>query len=56
MAEQIRARYWANLGLLGRAKVHGIVPAVRPYVERMQAKSVWFDEELVQRFLAQLGE
>jgi len=55
-AAAVGLRVTGTLGLLGRAKVHGIVPAVRPYVERMQAKSVWFDEELVQRFLAQLGE
>ena len=45
-----------TLGLLGRAKVHGIIPAARPYIDRMQANSVWFEEELVRRFLAQLGE
>jgi predicted nucleic acid-binding protein len=45
-----------TLGLLGRAKLHGIIPAVRPYVDRMQAQSVWFDEDLVQRFLERLGE
>jgi len=45
-----------TLGLLGRAKMLGIIPAVRPYVGRMQAMSVWFDEALVRRFLAGLGE
>jgi predicted nucleic acid-binding protein len=49
-------RVTGTLGLLGRAKTHGIVPAVRPYVDRMQARSIWFDEELVRRFLANLGE
>jgi predicted nucleic acid-binding protein len=45
-----------TLGLLGKAKVHDIIPAVRPYIDKMQAASVWFDEDLVARFLAGLGE
>lgn len=49
-------RVTGTLGLLGRAKAHGIVEAVAPYVDKMQAECVWFDEELVRRFLAQVGE
>jgi predicted nucleic acid-binding protein len=55
-AAAVGLRVTGTLGLLGRAKVLGIIPTVRPYVDRMQARSVWFDEALVQRFLAQLGE
>jgi predicted nucleic acid-binding protein len=36
-----------TLGLLGRAKADGVITAVRPYIERMQARSVWFDDDLV---------
>jgi predicted nucleic acid-binding protein len=45
-----------SLGLLGRAKTLGIVSAIKPYVDKMQASSVWFDDELVRQFLAALGE
>ena len=45
-----------TLGLLARGKTLGILPAARPIIERMQANGVWFDEELVRRVLAQLGE
>jgi uncharacterized protein len=55
-AAAVGLRVTGTLGLLGRAKVQGVVPAVRPYIDRMQASSVWFDEELVGRFLAGLGE
>ncbi len=55
-AAAVGLRVTGTLGLLGRAKVHGIVPSVRPYVDRMHASSVWFDEELVRHFLASLGE
>lgn len=45
-----------TLGLLGRAKREGIIPAVAPWVERLARSGVWYDPELVRRFLAALGE
>jgi uncharacterized protein len=55
-AAAVGLRVTGTLGLLGRAKVQGVVSVVRPYVDRMQMKGVWFDQELLARFLRQLGE
>lgn len=45
-----------SLGLLGKAKELGVIPAVRPLVERMQAGGVWFHPDLVRQVLVGLGE
>ena len=45
-----------TLGLLARAKIAGLLPQVRPCVERMLKVGVWFDAELVRRVLAGIGE
>lgn len=55
-ASAVGLKVTGTLGLLARAKTLGVLPAVRPIVERMQARGVWFDEGLVQRVLARLGE
>ena len=47
-------RVTGALGLLGRAKVLGRIPAVRPFVERLRAD--WYDAGLLERFLGALGE
>lgn len=44
------------LGLLGRAKKLGLIPAVRPFIERAVAGGVWYDEWLVHRVLEAVGE
>jgi predicted nucleic acid-binding protein len=45
-----------TLGLLGRAKGLELIPAVRPFVERMVTGGDWFDPELLARFYAAIGE
>jgi len=45
-----------TLGLLGRAKGLGLIPSVRPHVERMVAGGDWFDTALLARFYAAIGE
>jgi hypothetical protein len=55
-ARAIGLKVTGTLGLLGYAKACGLVPAVRPFVERMQAELVWFDEGLVRRVLEGLDE
>lgn len=45
-----------TLGLLGRAKILGLIPAVRPFVDRLTATGAWYDEQLVRRVLEALGE
>jgi hypothetical protein len=49
-------RVTGTLGLLGRAKRMGVLPAVRPYVERMVGEGIRFDPALVQRFLEAVDE
>jgi predicted nucleic acid-binding protein len=44
-----------TLGLLGRAKALGLVPAVRPFVEALRV-SGWYDAAVIERFLATMGE
>ena len=45
-----------SLGLLGQAKVLGLVPAVGPYVAAMRDSGVYLDDALVRRFLVAMGE
>ncbi len=45
-----------TLGLLGRAKRDGLVPAVRPWIEKLTQAGIWYDAELLRRFLEALGE
>jgi predicted nucleic acid-binding protein len=44
-----------TLGLLGRAKELGLVPAVRPFVEALQVGG-WYDAAVIERFLSTMGE
>jgi len=44
------------LGLLGRAKRKGIIPALLPLIERAVAAGVRYDTELVKRILKAAGE
>jgi hypothetical protein len=45
-----------SLGLLARAKALGLTPAIRPFVERARVEGIWYDDTLVNRLLADLGE
>lgn len=45
-----------TLGILGRAKALGLIPAVRPHVQKMLAGGDWFDPALLERFYAAIGE
>jgi len=44
------------LGLLGMAKRKGVIPAVRPLVEKAVAAGIRYDTELVAQVLKSLGE
>jgi len=44
------------LGLLARARALGLVDAVRPWVERLVEGGAWYDDDLIRRVLASLGE
>lgn len=49
-------RVTGSLGLLGRAKHLGLVPKVRPWVERLSKAGAWYDPALIQKFLTAFGE
>jgi predicted nucleic acid-binding protein len=49
-------RVTGSLGLLVRAKIVGLVPAIRPYIERAMNDGVWYDADLTHRVLTDLGE
>jgi predicted nucleic acid-binding protein len=44
------------LGLLARAKQLGVIPLLRPLVEKLQHVGAYYDEELVRRILKGVGE
>lgn len=43
-------------GLLARAKQRGMITAIRPFLERMQAQGIRYSQRFVEAFLRQLGE
>lgn len=45
-----------SLGLLARAKTLGLIPAVRPFVERAVSAGIGYHPTLVQQVLQGLGE
>lgn len=49
-------RITGTLGVLRRAKRHGLIGAVRPIVDQMQANGLRIAEPLVRAFLRELGE
>ena len=49
-------RITGSLGLLARAKTLGLTPAIRPFIERALGEGIWYDQALVRRVLAALGE
>jgi hypothetical protein len=45
-----------SAGLLARAKQHGMITSVRPFLERMQAQGIRYSQRFIEEFLSQLGE
>jgi len=45
-----------SLGLIGKAKTLGSIAAARPFIEQAQREGIYYDEVLVEDFLAALGE
>lgn len=44
------------LGLLGKAKLLGLIPAVRPFIEKALLSGIRYDSELIERVLESVGE
>ena len=45
-----------SLGILGKAKTLGLVSALCPLVEMAQTSSIYYDSNLVEKFLESFGE
>jgi predicted nucleic acid-binding protein len=45
-----------SLGVLAEAKAQGIISAVRPIVEELQAIGYWIDQSIIRDFLEEMGE
>lgn len=45
-----------TLGLLARAKMLGVIPAMKPVVQKLGESGNWYDPELVRRVLSAVGE
>jgi len=43
-------------GLWVRAKDHGFIPAVRPFLSRMQAEGIRYSQRFIETLFGQLGE
>lgn len=56
MAMAVGLAVTGTLGLLARAKVLGLIPQLRPLVDRLNRTGNWYDEELVRRVLKGVGE
>ncbi len=55
-AKALGLKVTGSLGLLGMAKRLGLIDAVRPIVAAMSQHGTWFDQNLIARFLDELGE
>jgi len=58
-------RYWAEsfghkitgtLGILVRAKKMGFISHIKPFIDSMQTKNIWFNSALIQKVLETVGE
>jgi predicted nucleic acid-binding protein len=49
-------RVTGSLGLLGRAKTEGLIPELKPLIEKAVDAGIWYNRELVQAFLEAAGE
>ncbi len=45
-----------SLGLLGQAKLRGLIPAIRPLIERAVAEGIRYHPDLVRAVLTTIGE
>ncbi len=45
-----------SLGLLGKAKTHGLIAEIRPFIIKAQQAGIFYNEELINSFLSSFGE
>jgi len=56
MAEQLGFATTGSLGIIVRAKANGVIPAVRPLLERIKSTNFRMTEQLEQMILKSAGE
>lgn len=56
LARALGLRVTGSVGILLRAKREGLVPAIRPCLDAMQARGVWLSERLRAAALIEAGE
>lgn len=56
MAEQLGFATTGSLGIIVRAKTNGVIPAVRPLLERIKSTNFRMTEQLAQIILKSAGE
>jgi len=45
-----------SLGLVGKAKTLGLIPKIRPLIEKAKTAGIYYDDRLIQIFLQSFGE
>lgn len=45
-----------TLGIVGRAKAHGLIERAGPVVQRLRESGLYVSDELVKRLLREVGE
>lgn len=56
VAASVGLKVTGSLGLLGRAKMLGIIPAVKPLIERALQSGIRYHPSLVRAVLSEVGE
>ena len=56
LAASYQLPFIGTLGLMLEAKAKGIIPAVRLYIEKLQAADFWISEEVKKEVLKKAGE
>lgn len=56
LAIELGIRTTGSLGVLKTAKDKGLIPAMRPFIDKLRLSGLWVSEELVQAVLAEVGE
>lgn len=56
LATRMALRFMGTLGLLVKAKEYGVIPAIKPYVEKIQATDFRVSPSLIDLVLERTGE
>jgi len=55
-AQAVGLNVMGLLALLGKAKVRGIIPSLKPLTDKLLAAGAWYSPKLIQAVLAEVGE